>query len=116
MKGVPVTGVETFDYTKQAKAIFSAREAASLATFIAYNPTAGVVMRGTGGVRKLRWARTGKGKRGGARVIYYYHSQSMPVFMFGVYVKSAKPDLTGKQRNALKRIVADIVKSYGMRS
>ena len=116
MKAVPVTVVETLEYLRQAMAIFSAREAASLATFIAYNPTVGVVIRGTGGVRKLRWAITGKGKRGGARVIYYYHSHSMPIFMFSVYVKPAKSDLTANQRNALKAIVADIVKSYGVRS
>ena len=60
-------------------------EADALKTFLAFDPTVGVVMRGTGGVRKLRWAAGGKGKRGGARVIYYYHSGALPVFLVTVY-------------------------------
>ena len=70
-------------------------------------------MRGTGGVRKLRWAASGRGKRGGARVIYYYHSEDMPIFLFTVYAKAARADLLPGQRSEMKRIVADIVATYG---
>ena len=49
--------------------------------FIAQNPTMGDIIPGTGGARKIRWASdANKGKRGGARVIYYYHSDQMPIF------------------------------------
>ena len=64
MDGGPVAVVETREFVRQARLIFSADETEALTTFIAYNPAAGVVMPGTGGVRKLRWARSGKGKRG----------------------------------------------------
>lgn len=57
MDWAPVVVVEMAEFSRQAKLIFSADEAAALISFIAYNPSAGVVMRGTGGVRKLRWAR-----------------------------------------------------------
>ncbi len=67
MATLPVTVVETDEFLRQAKAVFSTAEADALKTFLAYDPMAGVVMRGTGGVRKLRWATRGRGKRGGAR-------------------------------------------------
>lgn len=112
MATLPVTVVETDEFLRQAKAVFSTAEADALKTFLAYDPTAGVVMRGTGGVRKLRWATRGRGKRGGARVIYYFHSAALPVFLFAVYVKAAKKDLTEAQRNELRNIVAGIPKRY----
>ena len=90
-------------------------EADALKTFLAFDPTAGVVMRGTGGVRKLQWAAGGKGKRGGARVIYYYHSEVLRVFLFGVFAKAAKKDLSESQRNRSRNVVADIVESYGIK-
>jgi hypothetical protein len=54
-------------------------ERVELVAFVAANPKAGNVMRDTGGVRKLRWRLPGRGKRGGARAIYYYHSERPPV-------------------------------------
>ena len=114
MDAVPLTVVETSEFQKQAKALFSSDEIETLKIFIAYNPTAGVVMRGTGGVRKMRWAIGGKGKRGGARVIYYCPSGALPVFLFGAYAKAAKKDLTKAQRNELRKVVAGIVESYGV--
>ncbi len=112
MAMLPVTVVETDEFLRQAKAVFSTAEADALKTFLAYDPMAGVVMRGTGGVRKLRWAMRGRGKRSGARVIYYFHSAALPVFLFAVYAKAARKDLTEAQRNELRNIVAGIPKSY----
>ncbi len=112
MDTLPVTVVETDEYLRQAKAILSTAEAEALKTFLAYNPKAGVVMRGTGGVRKLRWAIRGKGKRGGARVIYYYHSGALPVFLVTVYAKSQRENLTQADRNSFKRLVDMLVSSY----
>jgi hypothetical protein len=55
-------------------------ERAELVGYLAYNPSVGVVIPGSGGVRKLRWGLEGRGKRGGARVIYYYHDMEMPLY------------------------------------
>lgn len=51
-------------------------------------------MQGTGGVRKLRWARQGMGKSGGSRVIYYYHSDSKPLFLLTAYGKNERANLS----------------------
>ena len=115
METRPVTVVETDEFLRQAKAVFSTAEVDALKTFLAYDPKAGVVMRGTGGVRKLRWAIRGRGKRGGARMIYYYRNEMLPVFLFGAYAKAAKKDLTEAQRRELRTVVAGIADSYGIK-
>ena len=115
MDGGPVAVVETREFVRQASLIFSADETEALTTFIAYNPAAGVGMPGTGGVRKLRWARSGKGKRGGARVIYYFHSRSLPVFLVTAYAKARRGDVTQADRNSFRRLVDVLVGTYGTR-
>ncbi len=112
METLPVTVVETDEFLRQAKAVFSTAEADALKTFLAYDPMAGVVMRGTGGVRKLRWATRGRGKRGGARVIYYFHSADLPAFLVTVYAKSQRKDLTQADRNSFKQLVDILVSTY----
>ena len=71
------------------------------------NPTAGDVMEGTGGLRKLRQAdpRRGKGKRGGLRVIYYWWSGGDQFWLFTVYDKDQADDLTLAQRKVLKQLL-----------
>jgi hypothetical protein len=56
------------------------------------NPEAGDLMPETGGVRKLRWALPGKGKRGGARVIYFFHDERLPVFLLAMYGKNEEAE------------------------
>jgi hypothetical protein len=77
----PMTVVETGEFLKHAKLLMPDSERAELVGFIGTNPQAGEVIPETGGVRKIRWALKGMGKRGGARVIFYYHSERLPVFL-----------------------------------
>jgi len=63
-------------------------------------------------VRKLRWTREGMGKRGGARVIYYYHNERLPVFLLSAYAKNRKANLSRAERNAMKRLVPILVAGY----
>ena len=65
------TVAETPTFSRQAERLFDEDEKSELISFLAENPTAGDVIPETGGVRKVRFAASGKGKRGGARVIYY---------------------------------------------
>jgi hypothetical protein len=83
-----------------------------LINFIAANPAAGEVIPGTGGVRKIRWAIQGRGKRGGARVIYYYHDERMPVFLLTACAKNRKESLTASERNELRRGIPLLVAGY----
>ena len=71
------------------------------------NPSAGDVIEGTGGLRKLRIAdlRRGKGKRGGLRVIHYYWAGGPEFWLFTVYAKGELADLTARQRAALKQLL-----------
>ena len=66
--------------------------------FVGANPEAGEIVPKTAGVRKIRRVLAGRGKLGGARVIYYYHSQRLPVFLLAAYGKNEKanrwPSLT----------------------
>ena len=87
-------------------------ERAKLIAFIGANPEAGDLMRETGGVRKLRWALAGVGKRGGARVIYYFHSENLPVFVLAAYGKNEKENLSQAERNAISKLVPILVGGY----
>ena len=65
------TVVELPEYMRRAKRLLSEDDGQELIDYLAEHPEAGIIMPGTGGIRKLRWARTGMGKRGGVRIIYY---------------------------------------------
>jgi hypothetical protein len=76
------------------------------------NPEAGDIIPETGGVRKLRWAVQGRGKRGGVRLIYYFHSDTFPLFLLTVYAKNQKANLTRAERNDFKKLIPLLVKTY----
>ena len=84
-------------------------------TFVATNPEAGDIIPETGGVRKLRWALEGRGKRGGARVIYYYHSERLPVVMLDMYAKNVKANLTKAERNAMTKRIPKLIRTLQQR-
>ena len=110
------TIVEFDRYLKKAAKFLSEKERDELSAYLARKPTAGVVIEGTGGVRKLRWARQGGGKSGGVRVIYYFHSPLFPVFLMDLYAKNEKENLSQKERNDLAKAVDALVKQYGKQS
>jgi mRNA-degrading endonuclease RelE of RelBE toxin-antitoxin system len=105
-----LTVAETPTFTKQADDLFDEDEKQTLIAFLSQNPLAGVVISGTGGVRKVRFAASGRGKRGGARVIYYYYDETVPLYALLVYSKNAKTDLTQEDKRAASAIV-DAIKA-----
>lgn len=90
----------------------SEEEVEDLESYLADNPAAGVEISGTGGCRKLRWAKPGKGKRGGYRVITFYSGNDLPVFLITVFDKGEKSDLNQGERNALKAMTKTLVTEY----
>ena len=77
------------------------------ATILA-DPGRAPVIPGTGGIRKLRWAGSGRGKQGGVRAIYFYHSEPGTTYMLTAYAKADREDLTPADKKALSRLVAKI--------
>ncbi|MBI3536350.1 MAG: type II toxin-antitoxin system RelE/ParE family toxin [Chloroflexi bacterium] len=99
--------VETSVFTRQPQELLSDEEYRELQTALANRPNAGAVIIGSGGLRKLRWATKGKGKRGGARVIYYWAVAQKKLLMLFIYGKSNQEDLTHEQLKTLKKIVEE---------
>jgi hypothetical protein len=88
------------------------RNRAALVSFLATNPEAGDLIPGTGGVRKGRGALPGGGKSGGARVVYYFHNESIPIFLLAAYGKNEKANLSKAERNAIARLVPVLIQNY----
>ncbi len=107
-----MTVVETVQFLRDADGLMSDSDRARLVEFVGINPEAGDLMPETGGVRKLRWALPGRGKRGGARVIYLFHSERLPVFLLAMYGKSAKANLSKAEQTIIAKLVSTIIQSY----
>ena len=110
----PVTVAETHAFVRSAAKIWSEDEMAALVDHVARNPEAGDLIPGTGGVRKLRWGRAGSGKRGGARVIYFYYHPDCPIYLLLAYAKAQATDLPPDEKNAVAALAASI-KAAGAR-
>jgi hypothetical protein len=81
--------------------------------FLARRPRAGRIIKGTGGLRKVRIARPGKGKSGGTRVIYYYHNEGTPLLLLLIYAKATQDNLTAAQKAQLRKHVDAIIDEFG---
>ncbi len=108
-----ITVVETPEFIKQASQFMSDENRREFINYIAANPDAGDLITGTGGVRKVRWASDpSKGKSGGSRVIYFYHNNDMPLFLFTAYSKATRENISQSERNELKIVVKHLVDIY----
>jgi hypothetical protein len=89
-----------------------------LIDYLARNPTAGNVIPGSGGVRKLRWGLEGRGKRGGARVIYFFHDLEMPLLLLKAYAKNDQADLSSDELKTMRqftKLMVDEIKTRRQR-
>jgi len=96
-----ITVVETEEFLDDVKGVLSEDEHDALILYVAQHPEGGALIPETGGLRKLRWSAKGKGKRGGSRVIYYFHNVDVPLFLMAIYAKKIQTDLSARQRRAL---------------
>jgi mRNA-degrading endonuclease RelE of RelBE toxin-antitoxin system len=98
--------VETKLFTRLFDEMFSDdAELAKLQDFLSVNPEVGDIIPGSGGVRKMRWAAPGRGKRGGVRIIYYLRSKQGQIWLLTLYPKSETDNIPGP---ILKQIKDDI--------
>lgn len=100
-----ITVIETDSFIKDAEKLMSARERTELVNHVAANPEAGDIIPKTGGVRKLRYAREGQGKSGSFRVIYYYYNMKNPVFLFTVFGKNERANITDAEKMAFYKAI-----------
>lgn len=108
------TVAETTAFLNQAASRMTEEEKVEVINFLAANPKAGVVMKETGGIRKVRFATEHKGKSGSVRIVYYFHSERLPLYLLAVFAKNEKDNLTKDQRNKLRKLVKEIRKAYGV--
>ncbi len=106
------TVVETPSYLADAERLFSPDERAAVVDRLAADPRCGVVIPGSGGIRKVRFGFGGRGKSGGARIIYLFSGENLPVFVLAVFAKNEKANLSATERNVLTKMVADMIESY----
>jgi hypothetical protein len=107
--------VETPAYLTRATKLMDEAERIAVIDMIAAAPNVGVLIRGTGGLRKMRVPLQGRGKRGGGRVIYWFHSESYPAVLLWVFAKNDASDLTADQRRQLAAVTSGLLDDFRRR-
>lgn len=100
------TVAETPIFSRQTEKLFSEAEKRELIDFLAEHPLAGDEIPGTGGVRKVRFAASGRGKRGGARIIYYFLDDTAPLYALLAYAKNVRVDMTPDEKRSVANLAA----------
>lgn len=104
-----ITIAETLPFQRKIAGLLAEEERTDLIAYLADHPNAGVLIQGTGGIRKLRWARRGGGKSGGIRVIYYFHSEMMPLYLLAAFGKNEKANISAEEKQQLAKAVNELV-------
>lgn len=114
MHGIQLqTVIETEEFILRSKECMGEDVRYEFIDYIAENPTAGTLIAGAGGARKIRWqVNAYSGKRSGARVIYYYYNENIPIYLLTAYKKNEKLNLTEKEKKVLYGIIKSIVHAY----
>ena len=112
--GIGLTILEFESFRDDADVLFTSDELDDLRRLLATNPEVGTKIPGTSGIRKLRVGIAGKnkGKRSGARIIYYFHGENIPLALLAVYHKGEKVDLTEDEKKQLRKLVNEYVNAY----
>jgi hypothetical protein len=111
VKSVIAGIVSLSGYESHASALLNEEERMAMEFFIACAPEDHPVVLGAGGFRKARWARRGRGTRGGLRAVYFFLPELERIYMAAVYAKSRKETLSAADRNVLAKLAAEIKKA-----
>ena len=102
-----MTFKETSIFTRQITKLLPDAVYREFQQELIFNPTAGNVIKGSGGLRKIRWRSAAKGKRGGIRIIYYWYTSEGEIYLLLAYGKNEKGDLSAKELKILKNVVQE---------
>lgn len=108
-EGHPIEFLRVRSFRKEADSTFTPEEFSGFLNYIAANPESGVRIPGTSGLRKIRWRAKGSGKRGGARVIYYFRDLNMPLLLLAVYPKGHVVQLSAARMKEIDRKVEFLI-------
>ena len=107
-----ISVVETRSYQARVQKLLTQEEQERVIEMIARDPTCGVIMKGTGGVRKVRVAIGERGKSGGIRVVYFFHSEDVPTFLLTLFAKNEEDNLSMAERNQLAAFVEELKRHF----
>jgi mRNA-degrading endonuclease RelE of RelBE toxin-antitoxin system len=99
--------IETPIFTKEVRSLLSDDEYRTIQTALLFRPEQGNIIRGTGGLRKIRWGGKGHGKSGGYRFIYYWDKGTETIYMLFAYPKNKQENLTPFQCRQLSKLVRE---------
>ncbi len=102
--------IETLAFTRRVTALLSDDEYTAMQWFLRFKPDAGNIIQHTGRARKMRWRKKRQGKRGGLRVIYFYHAEKDTLWMLALYEKKEKEDLSKTDKEVIKKLIQEIIK------
>jgi hypothetical protein len=103
-----ITVLQLPKFKAEATALVGPDGIEAIAVYLIDHPDAGVVIADAAGARKLRWAAKGKGKRGGARIIYLYVVIAARIYLLQCYAKNVKTDLTADEKKELRQLAAHL--------
>jgi hypothetical protein len=107
-----ITIAELPEFSRRSSKLLTEDERHNLYTYLASHPTVGILIAGTGGIRKVRWLRGHQGKNSGIRVIYYFYNEHIPLYLLTLFAKSDRENLTKSDRNDLADLVTILKKSW----
>jgi hypothetical protein len=107
-----ITVAETAPFIRQAARLWTDDDRNAFVDYIAANPDAGDIIPDTGGLRKVRWGRAGIGKRGGVRIVYFYHDDSMPLYLLLIYAKTERENWTTDEKRRAQALTESIKQAY----
>ena len=107
-----ITIVELPEFRKRSEKILTKDERDELLYYLAANPKSGILIQRSGGIRKLRWRSKGKGKSGGSRIIYFFHSVEIPLFLLTLFTKNEKVNLSNSEKNELAKMTKILIDNY----
>jgi mRNA-degrading endonuclease RelE of RelBE toxin-antitoxin system len=111
----PITVAEMPSCARDLDRLMGESDRNQLIDYLAFNPQAGDVIPDTGGIRKVRWGLGNRGKRTGARVIYYFRDLNMPLYLLAAYAKNEKITLSAIDRKEMRSLVTKLVDCHSSR-